>query len=916
MYSFHRRILCCFFLLQAVIGDAQNFGGFPPSVHWKQINSDTARIIFSPAAQQQAQRIAQLVHAMAADTPVAVGNKLKKINIVLHSNTTQANGYVALGPFRSEYYLVPGAAIFDFGNLPWHENLAVHEYRHVQQYNNFNHGLTKIFSLFGGQNGRALANALTVPDWFFEGDAVYAETAFTGLGRGRQPLFLSAYNSLWQEGKQYRWMKLRNGSYKDYVPNHYPLGYLLVNYGYLKYGADFWQHVTRDASGFKGLFYPFQRAVKKYGGADFKTFRNEAFQFYKKEVPKKAVFTNDKTVTNYYYPQPIGADSMIYVKESYKTVPAFYIQDKGGEHRLERRYITTENWFRYAAGKIVYTAYNTDSRWSLTDYSDIILLDVATKKEKQVTKHDKYYTPDLSPDATQLIAVSINDSLQTELHLINTANGGVLKKFRSYKGDYFAHPKFLDATHIVVGVRAPSGLLSLQLLNLTDGSSEVLIQPQKSALGDFFIFQNTIYFTASFNGNDDIYAYRLAEKKLYQLTSGKTGNYNPAVFKDSLVWSKFTTKGLQLQQQALTDLLWQEVALDSSEKETAQFHVATASTNLLTTPARSFAIKNYPKSTGLINVHSWDPGVTLYSNNILNTLATSLYYHYNEAEKSHTTGITAMYGGLFPVLSAHFQNTFNRHIKTEDSARITANESEAAFGYNIPLNFTKGKTFKTLNFGSNYVYKTFRPTGASKNIISENTAQYLHHFIAWNQQAQRARQQIFPRLGYAASLQYRHRIDGRGYQASAGTAVYLPTFSKTHALVLTGSLQQVDTGNVLFSNRFLLARGYPDYYYARMWNAGVNYHMPLLYPDWGFANLFYLMRLRSNFFFDYSQVRSKTNKTAALCSTGAELYFDTKWWNQLPVTFGVRYSYLLDKAFAPSSRHVFEFVVPVDLIPF
>jgi len=114
-----------------------------------------------------------------------------------------------------------------------------------------------------------------------------------------------------------------------------------------------------------------------------------------------------------------------------------------------------------------------------------------------------------------------------------------------------------------------------------------------------------------------------------------------------------------------------------------------------------------------------------------------------------------------------------------------------------------------------------------------------------------------------------------------------------------------------------LARGYPDYYYTRMWNAGFNYHIPLLYPDWGFANIVYLLRLRGNFFFDYSRVRSRTGATnTALRSTGAELYFDTKWWNQLPVSFGVRYSYLLDQAFATSSRHVFEFIVPVDLIPF
>ncbi|MDQ3683896.1 MAG: hypothetical protein M3352_12620, partial [Bacteroidota bacterium] len=62
----------------------------------------------------------------------------------------------------------------------------------------------------------------------------------------------------------------------------------------------------------------------------------------------------------------------------------------------------------------------------------------------------------------------------------------------------------------------------------------------------------------------------------------------------------------------------------------------------------------------------------------------------------------------------------------------------------------------------------------------------------------------------------------------------------------------------------------------------------------------------------YSKNRTQKNN---LRSVGTELLFDTKWWNQLPITIGVRYSYLLDARFARANRHVFEFTVPIDLIP-
>src|SRR5207302_959176 len=122
---------------------AQQFGAFPPYFKWKQIDSDTVRIIYMPAAGEQARRIATLVLKAASDTPFAIGTRIRKINIVLHNQTTLANGYVGLAPFRSEYYLVPGSNVFEFGNLPWQENLALHEYRHVQQYNNFRNGASK-----------------------------------------------------------------------------------------------------------------------------------------------------------------------------------------------------------------------------------------------------------------------------------------------------------------------------------------------------------------------------------------------------------------------------------------------------------------------------------------------------------------------------------------------------------------------------------------------------------------------------------------------------------------------------------------------------------------------------------------------------------------------------------------------------
>jgi hypothetical protein len=127
-----------------------------------------------------------------------LGNQLKKVNIVLQNQTTVSNAYVSLGPFRSEFFLNPALNNFEEGSISWPDILAVHEYRHVMQFNNFKNGLSKLIYVLAGDDGLSLAINAAIPDWFYEGDAVYNETVMTRQGRGRLPHFLDAYPSLWQ----------------------------------------------------------------------------------------------------------------------------------------------------------------------------------------------------------------------------------------------------------------------------------------------------------------------------------------------------------------------------------------------------------------------------------------------------------------------------------------------------------------------------------------------------------------------------------------------------------------------------------------------------------------------------------------------------------------------------------------------
>ena len=446
-----------------------------------------------------------------------------------------------------------------------------------------------------------------------------------------------------------------------------------------------------------------------------------------------------------------------------------------------------------------------------------------------------------------------------------------------------------------------------------------------------------ISFVSNINGNDDVFVYNLENKKIYQLTNDQTGNYFPAVYGDSIVWTHFTSNGMDLRKAALQDLPKKEMEASEWTKGNHAMEPAFAK-NIFPMKTGRYGQKRYSKSKGLFNFHSWLPtysnpdlwetgflsansddelALNIYSDNVLNTFSNQFFYRYNNIETSHGVGWNTYYGGLFPVISAGAEYTFNRSFPFRNNTELDLDQLEARIGYNIPLNLTKGKYYHYLNPGSNFVFNRIMPTGLYKDSFQAENTIYLHHFISWSYYLPMARQHIYPKFGWSTLTQLRHNTNAEGWQGIANGYLYLPSFGN-HSIVVQGTIQETDTSNVTFSNRFNMSRGYSEYYFSRMWKFSGNYHLPLLYPDFGIANIAYLLRVRGNLFYDLSRVYSN-DKTISrdFRSVGTEIFFDTKWWNQLPVSFGFRVSRLLDDGLRSGEGKgstFFEFILPVGLV--
>jgi hypothetical protein len=918
-------------------GYAQIFGGNPPSLKWKQINTPLSRIIFPAGLDSTAKRITNIISFINGPTQTTIGNKSKKINLVLQNQTTVSNAYVGLGPFRSEFLITPLQNSFELGSLPWPDQLTIHEYRHVQQYNNFNVGASKFMHDLFGDEGQALANNAAIPNWFFEGDAVYNETNLSKQGRGSLPFFYNAYRSLWKGGKHYSWMKLRNGSYKDFVPNHYELGFLLVAYGREKYGDKFWENVTHDAASFKGLFYPFQRAIKKYSGNDYGTFRNNALDFFKKEFNLEKIAPkntgNTQTYVDDEYPAYAGKDSIIFVKSGYGQIPEFVILTGKKEKRIRIKDYSTDNQFSYRNGKIIYASFRPDARWGYRDYSDLRILDITNGKQQTLTNHTKYFSPDISEDGRKVIAVNEASNTKCALHLLDAKTGKIIEIIPNPEHLFYTYPKFYTDTKIISAVRNTEGKMSLAIINTCNGEAHFLIPFSYNVIGFPYLFKDTVYFSYSYQKNDELFAYTFSNNKLWRIKCNAEegiGKYEPSVNDNHIVWSDFTADGYRLKEVAKSEVRFEEMMPEYLDKNTYSFGITalqkTNSNLLYSVPNDSFLVTKYSKGFKLLNFHSIEPAtnnpqysVKLLGENILNTLQSQLELTYDRAERSKMLGFSTTYSGLFPFLSAGINYTIDRRSLYKGN-QVYFNELESFAGFNIPLNLSKGRSFTFLNFGSQYVYNQSNFQGAYKDSIGKISYGYSSNFISFSHENQKTIQQIFPQFAQTIRITYKAPATNyKGYQFVANGNFYFPGFLKTHSIVINGAYLRKDSiGQINFSSGFPFSRGYSAINLYEMYKWGVDYNLPLLYPDAGFGDIVYLLRVRGNLFYDDTHANdfySNGNKFAAnFRSTGAEIYFDTKWWNEAKVSFGIRYSRLLDTdLFGNTGRNRWEIILPVNI---
>jgi Tol biopolymer transport system component len=921
-----KKIFFLLFISLPFYSSAQYFisGQDPSKIKWDQINSENFQIIYPQEFRAEAQRLANSLEAVYIYDTYTLNFKPKKISVILHNFSSVSNAFVAWAPKRAEFYTIPGQDIYP---QDWLDQLALHEFRHVVQVSKMYQGFTKILYFLFREQAMAGVLGLYVPFWFLEGDAVSTETALSHSGRGRLPEFEMRLRAQVLQRKIYSYEKALFGSYKDFVPDRYVLGYQLVANARKRYGPKIWDktldHVARHPVG----LFPFSHGIRKTSGlSKWKYYRSclhELDSLWVDEGSKISYtpFTQlnlrpKKVYTNYRYPQFMNDSQVVAQKAGLANITEYVLLHKDGtEKRIFRPGFVDPVWLSARGNKIVWSEFSYDKRWGNRTWYDIISYDVSTEKRKRLTRRRFLFAPRLSDDGKKIVAVEASPENKYSLVIIDANTGKDLKKTSHPKNEYLLTPTWSEDGKELIVILLNNNGKGIASVNIETDSFKIILPYSYKDITQAVKKGDHIYYHGIYSGIDNIYDLEISSGRISQITSSRFGAFDPELSRDGkkLLYADYSAMGFNI---ASMDIQYaSNIRLDNVKDYSIKLYNNIAAQekgvlNFDSFPSKNYPAKRYLKFPHLLNIHSWaplsanasnyniNPGITLLSQNKLSTTIVQANYTYNYNERAGGITSSVIYQAWYPVISLSTSNKGRAGSYTDAggmSHRYTWHEQNYGLRISQNLNLTRGKYIRNFNFSLQENYQNIGqaidapPNFSGGSILRGEWEASGNRLLKVNARDMRSR------WGQSFSVNYMSGQAGDFKVKSLFTGevdLYVPGFLKHHSLKLAGVYQMQGTGRFSFSSPVYLVRGFTGILgYRSFTRVSADYKLPVAYPDLRLGPVLYLQRIKANFFYDYGYA-GFTSKNSVYNSLGVEITNDIHLLNFIaPIDIGFRYLY-------------------------
>ena len=670
-------------------------GSDPAALRWRQIETENFKLIF-PAGEDSLARVygTELEAArlrLAPSSGYLIGQSYKaKLPVILHSRYVLPNASVTWAPKRMDIFTVNDP--YSPTAMPWVRHLAIHEGRHAAQMQFGAAGKwgRPLHWFFGEMAAGAFAGIYPGPA-FLEGDAVVAETALSRSGRGRQADFLGYMMPAFDCGDwrdYYRWFY---GSNKNYTPDHYRVGYMLISGARVFFDDPLFTKEYFDRVVRKGGFFNLQKTVKAAAGKNFKdsfrTIEENFRQIWNSEAALREPFMPSRQVTaaphrHTEYAGSVSADGFgIYSLKSGLSVPKGLVRldANGNEKRIRSFASYSSDLFLDSEGQRIFWSESVAGRrWTLGGSSRIRYVNLSKPgRVHNLTGNGRFFNPSPSPDGKVIAVTEYPYSGGSRIVLLDAAEGYARETFTAPDSLQFTESAWIGERLFAAGLsgngmgvyeisgRHPDGkaalrqLLGPQPVTLSHLRTVPVLEPvvrQGSPTIEGTEQVNDVSegtqlsFLCDRTGVTELYSLDVESLTLRRLTSTRYGISSPVFKADTLYYSSLAAsdrpqdykQGRMMYATAVSDLPVTEVryediheypvaeALSAQEAALGNSAAAAAEVNF-TRPERYSKIR-------LPHIHSWAPVYFNYDN--IESISSDNYY------KSVSLGATALFQNL------------------------------------------------------------------------------------------------------------------------------------------------------------------------------------------------------------------------------------------------------------------------------
>ncbi|MFH1147185.1 MAG: peptidase S9 [Pseudomonadota bacterium] len=570
------------FVLLWLAWNEASAGTIDPSFRFRSVETDHFVIHFHQGTEELGKRCAHL----AEDIHLRLSTDLQwcpmeKTQIVVVDATDFANGLATVLPYNAIYIFpappLPDSIIGEYDD--WLETVILHEYAHILTMDparGYSSVMRKIFGKpLPGYDLLSLPLFLFaappnvfMPYWWLEGIAVWAETEYGSMGRGRSTYYEMIYRMAVRENALPPVGQI-NGDVPFWPSGHMPYIYgpLIKKYVAEKYGREAIGKISEAHAGRVPFFIT--GPARRLTGRNYAYLYRDAISALREDQSRKIEILDSASVTDCRVlpvegeiltnPRMSPDNRFLAVSRKDPNVhEAILVLDTDTLRPIEtiEKLPSDHNMAWSPDSKRIFFTQG-DLRGGFNLYQDIYEYGLENRSLKRISTNLRAKDVDVSPDGLFLVFVKVGATTQG-LAVSRVEKADAAEILIDLENGALSGPKWSpDGQYIVYSARAGKET-SIDLFDMRSKTARTVIKDSSSNLyPEWSPDGRFIVFTSDRTGVYNLFAYALESGEVFQITHLLGGAFTPEVTADGrLIFAGYNSKGFHLAEMPYDPSKW------------------------------------------------------------------------------------------------------------------------------------------------------------------------------------------------------------------------------------------------------------------------------------------------------------------------------------------------------------------------